>query len=740
MVVNMHKRKAVPIIFTILVVIAALSMLSGKDGGALDTYAAGSNYRDLILLLNERPDEGDFTAVFGPYEKSVDIKKHVDDFLLVSVKDNGIYGEVVNYLENNPVVKSVEPDAEVQLMQYTKDTYTSAQWPIYNPGYYSVYSGNKSREILSAKDVDMDVAEAWEFMEQENAERKEVIVAIIDTGVDYTHPDLADHIWVNKDEIPGDGIDNDKNGYVDDIYGWDFYNDDASVCHYKYNSVLKLNLALPEDNDDHGTHIAGIIGAVANNGIGIAGIASNIDIKLMILKINGGASGTGSISDAVLAIKYATRMGADICNISWGTTQYSSVLKEAIRESDMLFVAAAGNSGRDNDTRPVYPASFMLDNIISVTFLDPNGKLTKLSNYGKGSVEIAAPGVDIMSTAVGTYQTLSGSSMAAPHVTAVASLLYSYNKNMYPQAVKDIIIKTLKPFPELESKLLYPGIPSAYNAVREAANISEDITPPIIDIDVVFDKENILVPLYVTDEGSGIRVIRWLAGRWETEDFARGTAGLEANNNYFRISKAGEYTIYASDYAGNEIVQRYDIEDDVTPPVILYSYRISEDYSQRTVNIRVIDGQSGIRRVKYMPGKRNASSFLPAGSGVEMELKGGKVSFNVSNDGIYTLYAIDNRGNQVVEIIDVKTIIARDIKFIRKESVMNVGEESYIRASIKPANTTDVITYTSSDESIAVINNKGKVTALKEGTVTITARTNSGLKATCKVVVRNPQQ
>ena len=244
----------------------------------------------------------------------------------------------------------------------------------------------------------------------------------------------------------------------------------------------------------------------------------------------------------------------------------------------------------------------------------------------------------------------------------------------------------------------------------------------------------------MTDEGSGIRVIRWLAGRWKQEDFARGTAGLEANNNYFRISKAGEYTIYASDYAGNEIVQRYDIEDDVTPPVILYSYQISEDYSQRTVNIRVIDGQSGIRRVKYMPGKRNASSFLPAGSGVELELKGGKVSFNVSNDGIYTLYAIDNRGNQVVEIIDVKTIIARDIKFIRKESVMNVGEESYIRASIKPANTTDVITYTSSDESIAVINNKGKVTALKEGTVTITARTNSGLKATCKVVVRNPQQ
>ncbi|HHX11324.1 MAG TPA: S8 family serine peptidase, partial [Clostridiales bacterium] len=554
---------------------------------------------------------------------------------------------------------------------------------------------------------------------------------------DYTHPDLAEHIWVNQNEISNDDIDNDNNGYVDDVYGWDFYNDDASVCHYIYDRKTNLNLSLPEDNDNHGTHIAGVIAAVADNGLGVAGIASNIDIKLMILKINGGSEGTGSISDAILAIKYATKMGAEICNISWGTTRYSPALKETIKESDMLFVAAAGNLGSDNDNKPVYPASFKLDNLISVTFIDANGRLTKLSNYGKSSVEIAAPGTDIMSTVVGSYQTLSGSSMAAPHVSALASLLYSYDSNLYPSAIKNIIIETLKPITGLKDAILYPGIPNAYNALLEVGKIRLDITPPIIKLETAYDKGDIIVPIQVEDEGgSGVRVIRWLSGIREITDFNRGTTGLAVENDQINVSKAGTYTIYASDYAGNESIQIHEIEDDKVPPSITFSYNISEDYKTRTVNIRVVDRQSGIRRVKYLPGNKKESDFLPVGSGTEIKFENDRGRFNVEKDGIYTLYAIDNRGNHIAKPIDIRTVLSEDIKFTQSDMSMIVGDRYDLRAFVKPANTTDVIIYTSSNDRVALINNKGRIVALSEGTATVTARTNNGIKVICRIVVK----
>ncbi|TAH65896.1 MAG: hypothetical protein EWM47_10695, partial [Anaerolineaceae bacterium] len=722
------------IVSMLSVIIIALVLLSEYKGyyGSLDNI----DYEniELIVLFHEIPDEEDLHILFDAYEDSINIVKHLEDFALISVSDN--YRDIIEYLDRHPMVKAVEANASIQLMQNTNDTYSSSQWAIHNPGYYSMYTANGIREVPSIQDIDMDVPEAWMLMNQEATKRRQVVVAIIDTGVDYTHPDLEEHIWVNTNEIQGDGIDNDMNGYVDDIFGWDFYNDDSSVCHYKYDTSTKLNLSLPEDNDDHGTHIAGIMGSIAGNGIGIAGIASNIDIKLMILKINGGPEGTGSISDAILAIKYATRMGADICNISWGTTQYSPLLKETIKESDMLFVTAAGNLGRDNDNKAIYPASFMLDNLISVTFIDADGKLTRLSNFGRNTVEIAAPGMDIMSTVVGSYQTLSGSSMAAPHVSAVASLLYSYDKNLYPLAAKNIIIKTLKPMPELKDSILYPGIPNAYRAVQEINKVKQDFISPTINLETIYENENLMIPVNVVDKGgSGIRVIRWLSGRRDITDFNRGTTGLVIENNIINVSKAGEYTIYASDYSGNESIRVYEVVDDITAPRISFTYSVSEDYKARNVSIRVVDTQSGIRRVKYLPGNKKASDFLPAGSGTELVLKAGKSSFSVKNDGVYTLYAIDNRGNQSVKQIDIQTILSEEIKFTRTSKTMTVGEEYNLRAFVKPIGTTDIVSYTSSDESVASINNKGKITALKNGTTNITARTNSGHKVVCRIVV-----
>lgn len=736
MILEKKNKKYIICIVSVLFLIIITVILSNNHIYNNEVTVNDSD-KEVIVLFRDFIKEEDLSDIIAQYGDSVQIKIHFEDYALLSANDDQTYQEIQTYLRNHPMVKAVQPNGSVQIMQTSNDTYASTQWAIHNPGYYYILTSGGVKEIPASADIDMDVVEAWQYIKQTKLKSRQVVVAVIDTGVDYTHPDLAKNIWVNTNEIPGDGIDNDKNGYVDDIYGWDFYNDDSSVCHYKYDKKTKLNLALPEDNDDHGTHIAGIIGAVADNGIGIAGIASAIDVKIMVLKINGGTQGTGSISDAILAIKYATMMGADICNISWGTNQYSPALLEVMKESDMLFIAAAGNLGSDNDIKPVYPASFKLDNLISVTFIDANGNLKKQSNYGKTTVEIAAPGSDILSTVVGTYQTLSGTSMAAPHVSAVASLLYSSYDNLYPLAVKNIILKTLKPVTSLEGYMVYPGIPSAYKALLVMGEARRDNVKPDLKLSTIYDKGDLIVSVEPEDEGgSGIRVIRWLPGNNSIEAFNRGTSGLTVDNMQVKVSKAGTYTFYVSDYAGNENIQVYDVEDDTTPPTISASFSVSDDYKKRTVTVKVSDKQSGIKRVKYMAGNRKASDFLPAGSGTEIKLKDGKATFDVRQDGTYTVYAIDNRGNQRVKTIVIKTIKSEDIKLTRYEITLTVGEEYALKPFVKPANTTDKITYSSSNERVASVKSNGKITAIGEGTATISVRTSSGHKALCKVVVK----
>jgi subtilisin family serine protease len=261
-----------------------------------------------------------------------------------------------------------------------------------------------------------------------------VAVGIVDEGVNYDHPDLKDNIWRNPGETLN-GVDDDKNGYIDDVNGWDFYSNDKTV----YDGT----------DDDHGTHVAGTIGAKGNNGVGVAGLCWNITmIPAKFMGTNG-----GYVSDAIEAIDYLVNLkqtkGLNLVaiNNSWGGGGYSSALYSAIERANsagILFMAAAGNGnssgvGYDIDKQPTYPASYTNANVVTVAAIDANGALASFSNFGVNSVDLGAPGVKIASTVPGGYAYYNGTSMATPHVTSAAAL-YAAAKGLRPRTASDAAV------------------------------------------------------------------------------------------------------------------------------------------------------------------------------------------------------------------------------------------------------------------------------------------------------------
>lgn len=280
-------------------------------------------------------------------------------------------GEALEQYRSDPDVEYAEPN----YLRYAKSTIPNdaswgSLWGLHNTG--QLVNGT-----YGTADDDIDAPEAWDIWTGSSS----VVIAVIDTGIAYDHNDLSTNIWTNAGD-PVDGFDNDLNGYVDDVRGWDFVDDDND----------------PIDPDSHGTHVSGTIGAIGNNSNGITGVCWTASI--MPLRVLG-AIGGGSVADEILAIDYARLNGAKIINASLGSTEYSLAEYNAInqaRTAGVLFVAAAGNDGVDNDTGGDYPASYNLDNIIAVAATDQDDGLASFSNYGATTVDVAAPGTNIYST------------------------------------------------------------------------------------------------------------------------------------------------------------------------------------------------------------------------------------------------------------------------------------------------------------------------------------------------------
>ncbi|MBN1669443.1 MAG: S8 family serine peptidase [Kiritimatiellae bacterium] len=334
--------------------------------------------------------------------------------------------QAIEACRQHPDVLYAEPNYIVEAYLTPDDPRFDQLWGLRNTGQTGGVPG-----------ADINAIEAWDI-----ATTSHVVVAVIDSGVDYNHPDLAANIWANPAEIAGNGLDDDGNGYVDDVRGWDFYDSDND----------------PMDVGGHGTHVAGTIGAVGNNAEGVVGVCWQV--RIMPLKFIGTFS--GSTADAIEAIEYATAMGAQVMNNSWGGGGYSVAMKEAIEAAHaagLLFVAAAGNSSEDTDTIAHYPSSYDVSNIIAVAATTDADLLASFSSYGATTVDLGAPGKNIWSTIPShQYGQKSGTSMATPHVAGACALLWGVaGPGMSHMEVRQALLDGTEPLPALAGKCVTGG-------------------------------------------------------------------------------------------------------------------------------------------------------------------------------------------------------------------------------------------------------------------------------------------
>lgn len=359
--------------------------------------------------------------------------------------------DALQHYRADPDVEFAEPNYIVRKADTIPDDSSfGEQWALRN-------NGQMVKGVPGRAGADLSMTRAWDLHCGEGS----VIVAAIDTGVDYQHPDLAANIWQNPGEIPDNGLDDDGNGYVDDVRGWNFAN--------------RNNNPMDDDVDGHGTHVAGIIGAVGNNGFGVSGV--NWAVKVMPLKFLD-ADGYGDIADAVAAMDYAVANGARLINASYtypqrcGSMAPSEAERQAIARAgaaNVLILAAAGNFRCNNDQYPFYPAGHALANIISVAATDQSDALANFSNYGATSVHLAAPGVNIYSTVrqlLGSYGYISGTSMATPMVAGVAALLSSYRTDLSMLQVRELISQTVDRKDSLAGRVMSGGRVNAWAALQ----------------------------------------------------------------------------------------------------------------------------------------------------------------------------------------------------------------------------------------------------------------------------------
>ena len=612
---------------------ASLTPIKGAESNQESTEIYSSSdfvNGEMVIKRSASSSELGMNQLFK--EAGVTLKDKCDDYYVVEINTGSDIESAVSCLQNSTYVEKLQPNYEYEEAAYT-GTYTCGtvsfsqnQWALRNDGTLTFMDECTNKAVKAVAGVDVNVEPLWQAVS--NKTSKKIIVALIDSGVDVNQPALQGKLWKNTKEIAGDNIDNDGNGYVDDYDGYNTYS---------YNNDVT-------DEMEHGTHCAGII--AANGKDNVWGVTGTSNVTVMSVKVfsdaeRGDTSNCKANSFSILrGIKYAEANGAKICNLSLGMKADDTVLQEYIFSSNMLFVCATGNDGNMLEYRPVYPACYQFDNVISVANVRCDGTLHETSNYSDTLASVAAPGTEIYSTfPKEQYGFQTGTSMATPYVTGIAALLYSYTDRMDAESAKRQICIGAKRTEDLSGKVS-SGLVDAYAAY------TTDVSAPVI-------------------------------GKKTTVYKAKGYANVKLN---------------------------------------------------------VLDcGISGVKYVRWAKGSKAIEAFRSGANGNKVSATG---TIKIKTTGYYTIYAIDNNGNETVKKIHVTVPVPTSLKLNKYSLSLKKGSSYTLKTTVSPSGVYVKYTFVSTNKKVATVTSSGKIIAKRAGKTTIVVKTQNGKRRTCSVTVK----
>ena len=745
----------------------------GSDTVQKSTYSGSGNNTQTVSYKSKKSDGDNKTsdkAVIVDDENAYKEKDVTELIKVYKIKSEKYIKKVIDIAKRcGSDIQEAQPDYKVRIASNsetssnkvsvkssgsTKDYYADgSQWALKNNGTFTSPSSEyKDSNITAVEGVDLNAEEAWTAInnasETISKNDDSVVVAVVDTGIDYTNDEIKNVIWKNSDETEN-GSDSDGNGYTDDTIGWNFTNSGNN----------------PYDDNGHGTAIAGVL-AAADDNTGVVGIASDIDIKLMSVKALD-SEGESTMSALIQGIVYADNNGADICNCSWGGESgmadifNNMIMENVIAQSDMLFVVAAGNESKNIDRLTYTPASYSEDNLITVGSIEWDGSLSWFSNYGTRKVEMCAPGAAIYTTAVGGGYTCEwGTSFSAPYVAGVAALAKAAAGNIDGKGLKELLCNTdnMKLLSNLKYYVTYAGIPDASKVVnaaleyRQTAGATAEPTQTAAPQPSASSSSEVLATETpkVTETPVETTKAPSITAAPEITDGQSGTTATETPQE-----------TSTPDVTETPIP---DVMQTPTPqitetPIITESPQVTETPEQqsdtvtKTGNIKISSSKSiykkykqklnvqisgNVSAVKYAEGKKTAS-FFKDDDGSYIYVNSKKFTINASKPGWYTVYVKSTAGNEYT-----KNIFA-DVKIVKlSKSKINISKgagkklTAYLQGYKKYAGKlSGKIYFKSSNKKIITVNKTtGKIKAKAKGKAVITAYTKNGKSAKCTVVCR----